>query len=158
MHAIYGDRPCFASFLLFNRFLLPRQPPAPSLQNYNQQAKAYHNSCVLEIREQLERFETSVAEIPPVVIEDVKRRQSDDLRKKLTKMQTEWGQKADQLEQQRVRNNGDENGAVLGVNDGSLKVKKDGVKWVTWYKIGHLLRIQLNPAVPDPRITVIRQQ
>ena len=73
-----------------------------SLQNYNQQAKTYHNSCVLEIRDQLERFETSVAEISPVVIEDVRRQKSDELKKKLNKMQAEWGQKADDLEQQRV--------------------------------------------------------
>ena len=57
----------------------------------------------MEIREQLEKFETSVAEIPPVVIEDVRRRQTDELRKKLSKTQAEWGKKAEELEQQRVR-------------------------------------------------------
>ena len=71
-------------------------------QSYNQQAKNYHNSCVLEIREQLELFETSVAEIPPVVIEDVRRRLSEELRRRLSKMQAEWRKKAEDLEQQRV--------------------------------------------------------
>ena len=44
-----------------------------------------------------------MAEIPPVVIEDVRRRQTDELRKKLNKTQAEWGKKAEELEQLRVR-------------------------------------------------------
>ncbi|XP_053328473.1 coiled-coil domain-containing protein 180 [Spea bombifrons] len=49
------------------------------LQSYEKQAQEYHNNCLMEFREQLERFEKLLSEVPSLVIEDLRRQHLHNL-------------------------------------------------------------------------------
>ncbi|KAM4696075.1 coiled-coil domain-containing protein 180 [Rhinophrynus dorsalis] len=50
------------------------------LQSYEKQTLEYHNNCLLEFREQLEKFEKLLSEVPPLVIESHRRQHLETMR------------------------------------------------------------------------------
>ncbi|XP_071821141.1 coiled-coil domain-containing protein 180-like isoform X2 [Apostichopus japonicus] len=76
------------------------------LQSYYNQAEEYHNQCLQEFREQLEQLEMLVAEVPPLVIDDVLKAHLKRLQERLSEQARQFYNKYGQLEKQRSQHKG----------------------------------------------------
>ncbi|XP_038637693.1 coiled-coil domain-containing protein 180 isoform X2 [Scyliorhinus canicula] len=72
--------------------------------SYQAQANDYHNNCLQEFRQQLKVFETSVASIPPFLINDVLKKQMDFISKALAEKRSTFRKKLQQLENIKTEN------------------------------------------------------
>uniref|UniRef100_A0A1I8I5B4 DUF4455 domain-containing protein n=1 Tax=Macrostomum lignano TaxID=282301 RepID=A0A1I8I5B4_9PLAT len=96
-----GSRPVTRPQALHETFDQCSEVIISKLQAYFGQADAYHNSCVIELRNQLERLERLAEQIPRLAFEDLYKRCVQSVRAGLDRLSAEAASALTELEQRR---------------------------------------------------------